>query len=191
MICDIVEVMSMKFTHLLIALFMFAGISFAQLRAPEQDEKVKTVKPLPATITAKYEGGVFGYSDKIEGTLKFDDANERIVFYGEDGKEKFGMPYASVLAAYPSEKSVTTTAGNVVKYIPLPGAGLAGLIKEKRRYIVLQYDDPDVDAKGTTSFRLENKDVLDSVIAAVGTKAKLRQRGDAYIRPRDQKAETN
>lgn len=181
----------MKFTHVVVALFLFAGVSFAQPRPPEQAEAAKMVKPLPATIVAKYEGGVFGYSDKISGTLKFDDANERIVFYGEDGKEKFGMPYASVLAAYPAEKSVTTTAGNVVKHIPLPGAGLAGLIKEKRRYLVLQYDDPDVDAKGTTSFKLENKDVLDSVIAAVGTKAKLRQRGDAYIRPREQKTDTN
>lgn len=181
----------MRFTHLIAVLFLFAGISFAQLRAPEQDEKVKTVKPLPATIVAKYEGGLFGYSDKISGTLKFDDENSRIVFYGEDGKEKFGMPYASVLAAYPDEKSVTSTAGTVVSHIPLPGAGLAGLIKEKRRYLVLQYDDPDVDAKGTTSFKLESKDILDSVVHAVGTKAKLRQRGDAYIRPREQKTDTN
>jgi hypothetical protein len=163
----------------------------AQPRPPEQAEKVKTVKPLPATIVAKYEGGIFGYSDKISGTLKFDDENSRIVFYGEDGKEKFGMPYASVLMAYPDEKSVTSTTGNVVKHIPLPGAGLAGLIKEKRRYLVLQYDDPDVDARGTTSFKLENKDVLDSVVAAVGTKAKLKQRGDAYIRPRDRAPDTN
>jgi hypothetical protein len=56
---------------------------------------------------------------------------------------------------------------------------------------VLQYDDPDVDARGTTSFKLENKDVLDSVVAAVGTKAKLKQRGDAYIRPRDRAPDTN
>jgi hypothetical protein len=181
----------MRFTHFIVALFVFTAISFAQPRPPEQGEKVKAIKPLPATIVAKYEGGIFGYSDKISGSLKFDDENERIVFYGEDGKEKFGMPYASVLAAYPSEKSVASTAGTVVSHIPLPGAGLAGLIKEKRRYIVLQYDDPDVDAKGTTSFRLENKDVLDSVIAAVGTKAKLRQRGDAYIRPREPRSETN
>ena len=181
----------MKFTHVIVALVLLAGFSFAQMRPPEQEEKAKTVKPLPATIVARYEGGIFGYSDKESGTLKFDDANQRMTFHGSDGKEWFGIPYGSVLMAYPDEKSVTTTAGNVVKYIPLPGAGLAGLIKEKRRYLVIQYDDPDVDAKGTTSFKLETKDILDSMIHAVGTKAKLRQRGDAYIRPREQRSETN
>lgn len=181
----------MRFTHLVVALFLFAGISLAQLRAPEQEEKVRTVKPIPATIVAKYEGGIFGYSDKISGTLKFDDENSRIVFNGEDGKEKFGIPYTSVLMAYPDEKSVTSTTGTVVSHIPLPGAGLAGLIKEKRRYLIINYDDPDVDAKGTASFKLESKDILDSVVTAVGTKAKLKQRGDAYIRPREQKSETN
>lgn len=181
----------MRLTHLLVALFLFAGVSFAQMRPPEREEQVKTVKPLPATIVARYEGGIFGYGDKESGTLKFDDANERMTFHGSDGKEWFGIPYGSVLMVYPDEKSVTSTAGNVVKHIPLPGAGLAGLIKEKRRYMVIQYDDPDVDAKGTTSFKLENKDVLDSMIHAVGTKAKLRQRGDAYIRPRPQRTETN
>lgn len=176
----------MRITLAIGALFILAAASFAQPRPAElSTQQEKTVKPLPATIVARYEGGIFGYSDKISGTLKFDDVNERIVFYGEDGKEKFGMPYASVLAAYPSEKSVKTTTGTVVSHLPLPGAGLAGLIKKKRRYIVLQFDDPDVDAKGTTSFRLSNQDTLDAVIHAVGTRAKLKRRGDAYIRPRE------
>jgi hypothetical protein len=181
----------MKITHILVALFVFAAAAFGQLRAPEKDTTPKDVKPAPAVVNAQYQGGFFGVSDKESGTLKFDDANERLVVFGEDGKERFGIPYASVLMIYPDEKSVTTTAGNVVKYIPLPGAGLAGLIKEKRRYLILNYDDPDVDAKGTTSFKLENKDILESVIFSIGTKAKLKQRGDAYIRPRVAAPETN
>lgn len=175
----------------LFSLFAIAAPAIAQPRPPERSTTPKDVKPAPEIVSAKYEGGLFGYSDKEEGKLKFDDANQRLVFYGEDQKERFGIPYGSVLMIYPDEKSVTSTAGNVVKYIPLPGAGLAGLIKEKRRYLILQYDDPDVDAKGTTSFKLESKEMLDSVIFSLGTKAKLKQRGDAYVRPRPAPPESN
>lgn len=181
----------MKFTHLVVALFLFVGAAFGQPRAPEKETTAKDVKPAPAIVNAQYQGGFFGVSDKESGQLKFDDANERLVFFGEDGKERFGIPYSSVLMIYPDEKSVTSTTGNVVKYIPLPGAGLAALWKEKRRYLILNYDDPDVDAKGTTSFKLENKDILESVIFSIGTKAKLKQRGDAYIRPKVVQATTN
>ncbi len=181
----------MKFTHLVIALTAFAGAAFGQMRPPEKETTAKDIKPAPAVVNAQYQGGFFGVSDKESGTLKFDDVNERLVFFGEDKKEKFAIPYASVLMIYPDEKSVTSTTGNVVKYIPLPGAGLAGLIKEKRRYLILNYDDPDVDAKGTTSFKLESKELLESVIFSIGTKAKLKQRGDAYIRPKVAQATTN
>ena len=84
----------MKLTHLLVALFLFAGVSFAQMRPPEREEQVKTVKPLPATIVARYEGGIFGYSDTESGTLKFDDANERMTFHGSDGKEWLNLGMA-------------------------------------------------------------------------------------------------
>ena len=133
---------------------------------------------------------MFGFNKKEEGTLKFDDENERLVFYGEDQKEKFHIPYKSVLVIYPQSKSVTSTTGNVVRHIPLPGAGLAGLIKEKRRYLVLHFDDPDVEAaKGVLNFKLEDKVLLDSVIQSLAGKAKLTQRGDAYYRPRQIKNE--
>lgn len=177
----------MKFTHYaLVAILGLASFAAAQPRAIDKTPTPAKVKPAPATFTAKYEGGVFGFDKKEEGTLKFDDVNERLVFFGEDGKEKFGIPYDALLIVSPSEKSVTSTAGNVIKYIPLPGAGLAGLIKEKKRYLVVQFDDPDVEAKGTTSFKLDNKELLASVVYALGNKAKMRQRGEAYIRAKRQ-----
>lgn len=183
----------MKFTHYaFLTILVFASFAAAQPRAIEKTAAPTNVKPAPATFAAKYEGGVFGFDRKETGTLKFDDVNERLVFFGEDGKEKFGIPYQAMLIVYADEKSVTSTTGNVVKYIPLPGAGLAGLIKEKKRYLVMQFDDPDVDAKGTTSFKLEDKDLLESVVHAVGQKAKMKLRGEAYIRPKVVKAaETN
>ena len=107
-----------------------------------------------------------------------------MVFYGPDGKELFGIPYDALLVIYPQSKSVTSTTGNVVSHIPLPGAGLAGFIKEKRQYLIVQFDDPDVDAKGTVNFKIENKELLDSVIQTLAEKAALQPRGDAYYKPK-------
>src|SRR5438046_6045860 len=67
----------------------------------------------PASFSAKYEGGMYGYGQKQAGTLKFDDANSRLVFYGENQKELFGIPYAALLVIYPQSQSVTSTTGNV------------------------------------------------------------------------------
>ena len=172
-----------KFVSIALLVCAFSFAAFAQPRPIEKGIAADT-KPAPASFTAKYEGGLFGFTDKEEGTLKFDDANERLVFFGKDQKEMFGIPYGSLLVVSPQSNSVTSTTGNVVSHIPLPGAGLAGFIKEKRRYLVLQFNDPDADARGTVNFKIENKELLDSVIFSLGKKAKLTQRGDAYYRPR-------
>ncbi len=185
--------MIMKKVLFLFALGLFACASAVSAQ-PRPIEKAATpavnAAPAPASFEAKYEGGMYGFSEKRKGTLKFDDANERLVFFSaEDNKEKFSIPYAAMLVIFPQSKSVTSTAGSVVSYIPLPGAGLAGLIKQKRRYLVVNYADPDVDVKGLVNFKLENKALLDSVLQTLGEKAKLKQRGDAYYRPREVKTE--
>ena len=66
---------------------------------------------------------------------------------------------------------------------------LTGVMKEKRRYLVVQFDDPDADIKGAVNFKLDNKELLESVIQTLGTKAKLTQRGDAFYRPRTTKTD--
>ena len=58
----------------------------------------------------------------------------------------------------------------------------ARFIKTKVRYLTLQYSDPDSKVTGITSFRLENKDVLASVLASLGEKAGMTQRGDIYVK---------
>ena len=172
----------MKYAHYaLIAILGLASFAAAQPRAVDKTPASQNVKPAPASVPAKYEGGVFGFDRKEEGTLRFDDENARLVFHGQDGKEKFGIPYEALRIISPSEKSVTSTAGSVIRHVPLPGAGLAGLIKEKKRYLMVQFDDRDVEAKGTTSFKLESKDLLESVLHTLGQKANMRQRGEAYI----------
>lgn len=165
--------------------FLTATASFAQPRPVDKPlSPAPTRSPAPASFEAKYEGGMFGYSSKETGTLKFDDMNLRLVFYGADKKEKFSIPYDAFVVVYPQSKSVTSTTGNVVKYIPLPGAGLGGFIKEKRQYLVAQFKDPDADVQGLVNFKMDNKELLDSVLQTLGDKANLQQRGDAYYKPK-------
>lgn len=169
-----------------LALFAFSLNSLAQLRPVEKTtaakSDVRTVAPI--SFTAKYEGGVFGFDDKQEGSLKFDDVNERLIFFGKDQKEKFSIPYKAMLIVSPQTRSVRSAAGTAISVIPLPGAGLAGLIREKRRYLAVSYSDPDVAVRGLANFKLQSKEMLESVIQTLGEKAKLVQRGDAYYRPR-------
>lgn len=141
-------------------------------------------KPAPNTFTAKYAGGLFGYHEKIDGTLNFDDRNQRLVFRNKENKEIFGLPYKSLLVVYPDSKSVTPTSARVIGAAPVLGAGLANLIRTKNRYLVIQFDDPDSNVQGTASFKLSDKELLQSVIYTLGDKAELKQRGDAFYRPR-------
>lgn len=161
---------------------LFSLAVFSQPR-PVETARAKAA-PAPESFEAKYEGGMFGYNDKIEGSLKFDDGNDRLVFLNAEKKELFGIPYDSLLVIYPQSQSVTSTTGNVISHIPLPGAGLAGFIKEKRRYLIMQINDPDIDVKGALNFKIENKELLDSVLQTLADKAKLQQRGEAYYRPK-------
>jgi hypothetical protein len=167
----------------------FAITGFGQPRQVGKDTTPINVSGAPPSFEAKYQGGMFGYSQKENGTLKIDDVNERVVFYGKDGKEKFALPYSSMQVVYPQSKSVTSNTGNVVRNIPLPGSFLGGLIKEKWRYLVISFDDQDVDAVGNVNFKLSSKELLESVIKSIGTKAKMTQRGDAYYRPRPPRTE--
>jgi hypothetical protein len=172
----------------LFATFIAVSLSAAAFAQPRPvTETIKpAVKapPAPEVVTVQYTGGMYGFQKKIDGSLKFDDINERLVFRGKDEKEVFGIPYDSVLILFPSEQSVTTTTGNVIKNIPIMGSGLGGLIKEKRRYMVLQFDDPNIDARGTCNFRIETGEMLASVVQTLADKARLKQRGDAFYRPK-------
>jgi hypothetical protein len=149
-----------------------------------------TPAPAPAAIKAKYEGGVGGYMKKQTGTLHFDDATERLVFRDKQGREYLSLPYKSVAAVWPDTKARRTTAGTVVSAVPLPfGANMLGLLmREKQRYLVLQYDDPDTDMQGITSFKLGNKQILASAVHTLAGKAELKQRGEGYVRDRNKAA---
>jgi hypothetical protein len=137
--------------------------------------------PAPATVSAKYEGGVFGYTKKMEGTLNFDDTSERLVFRDAKGKEILFVPYSAITGAFGDTQKVQPAAATVASHAPYIGLP-ASLIKTKVRYLTLQYSDPDSKVSGVTSFRLENKDILDSVLFTLADKAGLSRRGDIFVR---------
>ena len=147
--------------------------------------------PAPQTFKAKYEGGIFGYNKKQSGTLTFDDANSRLVFRDKENKEILHIPYNAVSGAYADTKARRPTAAKVVGAIPLPfGANyLSWLARKKYRYLTLQFKDEDTGSAGLTSFKVDNKELLNSALYSLAEKAGLEPRGEAYIRrqkPADQ-----
>jgi hypothetical protein len=143
------------------------------------------IAPAPQTVKAKYEGGVFGYNKTMNGTLSFDDTNQRLLFRNEQQKEVIFIPYDALSAAFADTQkrrpAAATVASNIPFYIGIP----FGFIKTKVRYLTLQYSDPDSRANGLTSFKLENKEILASVVKTLSEKAGLTAKGEIYIRKND------
>ena len=176
-----------KLLALVLTLTFISGIAVAQRpRTSSQDSTEPTTAmpappPAPPTVTAKYEGGVFGYTKKMEGTLNFDDSSQRLVFKDKKGKEVLFVPYNALTGAFGDTHSVQPAAATVAQHIPYVGLP-ASFIKTKVRYLTLQYSDPDSQVSGTTSFRLENKDILDSVLFTLAGKAGLIRRGEIFVK---------
>lgn len=174
----------MKKTFILCAVILaFSALAYAQPKMIENQPKPSPTALSTQSFKAKYDGGMFGYNSKEEGTLRFDDANLRLVFFDKNNKELFGISYDAMNLIYPNSQSVQSTGGKVMQNVPLPGAGIAGMfMKEKRRYMVINFDDVMLKSKGTVNFKLENRELLEQVIQAVGYKAELKQRGDSFYR---------
>lgn len=172
----------MKNFLFVVLMLISAAVGLSQPRPV--DKTAPLPADLPSSFDARYEGGIFGASSKENGVLKFDDANSRVVFYRKDQSEMFGIPYEALLVIYPDSKESVSTTGNVVSRLPLPGAGLAGLLTKNTKYLIINYDDADIDVKGTANFKFDDKDKLLLFINALGTKAKMKQRGDAYYKPK-------
>jgi hypothetical protein len=140
--------------------------------------------PAPQTMKAKYEGGIFGYNRTMDGTLSFDDPNGRLLFRNKEQREVFFIPYNAVNSAFADTKKRRPSAATVASNVPYFGFPF-GFIKTKVRYLTLQYNDPDTRVSGVTSFRLDNKDLVDSVLFTLANKAGLTPRGEVYIRKAD------
>lgn len=150
---------------------------------PKTSKTTTTVAPAPQTVKAKYEGGVFGYNKTMEGTLTFDDNNSRLVFK-KDQKEVLFIPYNAVTSAFADTQKRRPAAATVASAIPLIYALPAQFIKTKVRYLTMNFYDPDTHVTGITSFRLENKEILTSVLQSLAEKTGMVARGEVYVRPK-------
>ncbi|CAN5367125.1 hypothetical protein BH10ACI2_BH10ACI2_17710 [soil metagenome] len=171
-----------KVTFLAVSFFCFAGLMFGQPRPVDKTANIPANSP--DTFAVRYEGGTFGSSAKEKGSLRFDDANERVIFSREGGKEMFSIPYDSLIILYPDSKDSVPQSGKVLSKVPVPGFGLFDLMNKSTKYANLQFDDPQIEAKGTASFRFDKKEDLILFIDKLGINAKMVKRGDAYYRGR-------
>ncbi|HSD45164.1 MAG TPA: hypothetical protein VLB87_01030, partial [Pyrinomonadaceae bacterium] len=142
-------------------------------------------KPAPKTVKAKYEGGIFGYTKTMEGTLTFDDENNRLYFKDKKPPKEISIPYSAITSAFADTQKRQPRAATIASAVPVIYALPAHFIKKKVRYLTLQYSDPDSRVSGITSFKLENKELLESVLAALAEKTGMTLRGDVYVKKRD------
>lgn len=179
----------MRFFALLLLSLLMSIAAFAQ-RPRITDTSSTTgpstvaVAPAPQTVKAKYEGGVFGHNQTMNGTLSFDDTNRRLLFRNKENREVLFIPYDAVTSAFADTQKRRPAAATVASHIPYIGLPL-GFIKTKVRYLTLQYTDPDSRANGIASFKLENKQILASVLKTLAEKAEMTARGEIYIKKRD------
>lgn len=179
----------MKFSLILLLAVVMAGTVVAQRPRPvdkntptSTDASKARPAPAPQSMNAKYEGGVFGYNKTMEGTLSFDDTNARLLF--RKGPKEIFIPYQAVNSAFADTQKRRPTAATVAQNVPYLGWPL-GFIKTKVRYLTVQFRDPDTNVSGIASFRLENKDLLDSVVFTLAEKAGLEPRGEIFVRKGD------
>jgi len=167
-------------------LLVCAAILVAQRPRTVNDDPATPAKPstpAPSTVKAKYEGGVFGYPNKMNGTLTLDQDNQRLVFHDKKQQERMSIPYGSITGAYGDTHAVRPAAATVASSIPYGFP--AGFIRTKVRYLTLQFNDPDSNASGSTSFKLENQEILDSVLNTIAADAGLTRRGSIFIRKKN------
>lgn len=177
----------MKFSLLILLAFGVVAVDAKAQRPRAIDTNAAkaptTVAPAPQTVKAKYEGGVFGYNKTMEGTLSFDDNNSRLVFK-KDNKEVLFIPYNAVTSAFADTQKRRPTAATVASAIPLIYALPAQFIKTKVRYLTMNFYDPNTHVTGITSFRLENKEILASMLQSLAEKTGMVARGEVYVRPK-------
>ena len=175
-------------TVLLLGL-MLTGAIAQRPRTIEPDPagaaKVSAPPTAPTTVKAKYEGGVFGYTKTMEGTLTFDDANNRLLFKDKQPPKEISIPYVAITSAFADtqkrQPAAATVAGQVPSIYSLP----ARFIKKKVQYLTVQYSDPDSKVSGITSFKLDNRELLESVLYTLAQKADMTQRGQVYVKKRE------
>jgi hypothetical protein len=172
-------------TLLLLGVLLTGAFAQRPRTADPEPAKAPARATAPKTVKAKYEGGVFGYTKTMEGTLTFDDENNRLLFKDKKPPKEISIPYEAITSAFSDTQKRRPTAATVATHIPSIYSLPAQFIKTKVRYLTLQYSDPDSKVTGITSFKLQNKELLESVLATLAEKAGMVQRGDIYVKQRE------
>jgi hypothetical protein len=173
---------------LLLLGLMLTGAIAQRPRTIEPDPaatKMSTPPTAPTTVKAKYEGGVFGYTKTMEGTLTFDDVNNRLLFKDKKPPKEISIPYESITSAFADTQKRQPAAATVASAVPTIFTLPARFIKTKVRYLTLQYSDPDSKVSGITSFKIENRELLESVLYTLAQKADMNRRGDVFVKKRE------
>ena len=181
-----------KFVWIIMLVPAMAVTVAAQRPRTVPADQTGTTKPAaaPQTVKAKYEGGIFGYNKKQEGTLSFDDPSGRLVFRDKQQKEVFSIPYNSISQEFADTQSRRPKAATILGSVPMIyGPNPIGFIKTKNQYVTVQFYDPDSHAGGVTSFRVENKEICAAVVAALAEKAGLVPHGEVFVRQGPSSAE--
>ncbi len=179
--------MRIVFTLLLIGVLLTGAFAQRPRTADPEPAKSTTTTssaPAPKTVKAKYEGGIFGYTKTMEGTLTFDDENNRLYFKDKKPPKEISIPYEAITSAFADTQKRQPRAATIASHIPVIYSLPAHFIRKKVRYLTLQYNDPDSRVNGITSFKLENKEVLAQVLEALAQKTGMTQRGDIYVKKR-------
>jgi hypothetical protein len=170
------------------ALLLGALLTGAYAQRPRTMDTEPTQKaataPVPTSVKAKYEGGVFGYTKAMDGTLTFDDANSQLLFKDKKTPKEIHIPYDAVTSVYAGTKKSQPGAAKVAGQVPLIYTFPAKFIKTKGHYLTVQYSDPDSRQNGITTFKLDEQ-ILNSILLALVEKTGMTQRGDIYVKKKE------
>ena len=103
-----------------------------------------TTKPAPKSMKAKYEGGVFGYRNTMDGTLMFDDENNRLLFKDNKPPKEITIPYAAINSAYADTQKKRPAAATVASNVPFYGWPAGDGVSAGRGF-ELSLEGPGVD----------------------------------------------
>src|SRR5215208_7971386 len=112
----------MKIISTLLLLGVLAASAFAQRpRSMDPEPQAKTPAPAPApkSVKAKYEGGVFGYNKTMEGTLTFDDDNNRLYFKDKKPPKEISIPYEAITSAFADTQKRQPRAATIASHVPV------------------------------------------------------------------------
>ena len=98
--------MRIIFTLLLLGALLTGAFAQRPRTAEPEPQKTPAAKPAPKTVKAKYEGGVFGYRKTMDGTLTFDDDNNRLIFKDKQPPKEISIPYDAITSAFADSHKV-------------------------------------------------------------------------------------